>query len=73
MKLILPAVTKKWKNYSFKLRAYDNIIVEGKCVDGKVEIKLTAQDNYSGREKTIIVANGTPQKIKLTKGETKTL
>ena len=71
--MILPAVTKKWKNYSFKLRAYDNIIVEGKCVDGKIEIKLTASDNHSGREKTVIVANGTPQKIKLTKGETKTL
>ena len=70
---VLPAIPSKWKNYSFKLRAFDNIIVEGKCVDGKVEIKLTAENNHSGREKTVVVANGTPQKIKLAKGETKTL
>ena len=70
---ILPAVSKKWKNYSFKLRAYDNIIVECKCVDGKPTIKLTAENNHSEREKTIIIAGGTPQKIKLSKGETKTL
>ena len=71
--LILPAVSKEWKNYSFKLRAYDNIIVECKCVDGKPTIKLTAENNHSERAKTIIVAGGTPQRIKLSKGETKTL
>ena len=70
---IIPAITKKWKNYSFKLRAYDSIIVECKCIDGKPTIKLTAENNHSEREKTIIVAGGTPQKIKLSKGETKTL
>lgn len=65
---ILPAVPKDWKNYTFKLRAFDNIVVEGKCVDGKPEIKLTALKNHSGREKTVIISNGIPKKITLAAG-----
>lgn len=70
---VIPAVSKNWKNYSFKLRAFDNIVVECKCVDGKPDITLTALDNHSGREKTVVVANGKPQKIKLAAGESKRL
>ena len=65
---ILPAVPKDWKNYTFKLRAFDNIVVEGKCVDGKPEINLTALKNHSGREKTVIISNGIPKKITLAAG-----
>ena len=70
---MIPAVPKDWKNYSFKLRAFDNIVVECKCVDGKPDITLTALDKHSGREKTVVVANGKPQKIKLSAGESKRL
>ena len=70
---VIPAVSKDWKNYSFKLRAFDNIVVECKSVDGKPDITLTALDKHSGREKTVVVANGKPQKIKLSAGESKRL
>jgi len=71
---IAPAVSKDWKNWSFKLRAYDNIIVEAKCENGKISgVKLTAENGHSGREKTVSVAGGEPVKVSLSAGQAREL
>ena len=39
--IVAPAVPKAWTDYGFRLRARGNRVVEAKCVDGKLDYRIT--------------------------------
>ena len=52
---IAPAVPKDWTDYSFRLKAYDDITVDCTCANGRISYRLTRGAASSGREKRIFV------------------
>ena len=67
---IAPAVPDNWKDFSFKLNAYDDIAVSVKFEGGNLaHAEFTGGRNTSGREKTVIMPNGKIQKLKLGAGQ----
>ena len=56
---IAPAVPPEWKDFSFRLKAYDDIDVEAEWKDGRcVRHGVKPGPAYSGRTKTVILPGG---------------
>lgn len=56
---IAPAAPKDWKDWSFSLKAWDDIAIDAKASGGNLEtLELKAGKNYSGRPKTLILPGG---------------
>lgn len=51
---IAPAVPEGWKDFSFRLRAHDDLVVEANCRNGKIEHRLIPGPKNSGRRKKVI-------------------
>ena len=61
---IAPAVPKDWQDWSFSLKAFDDISVEAECRSGKLKkLELKAGKNYSGKPKTLILPDGKALKL----------
>lgn len=52
---IAPAVPDEWKDFSFRLRAHDDLIVEATCRNGKIEHRLIPGPRHSGRAKKVSI------------------
>lgn len=62
---IAPAVPREWRDFNFKLRAYDDIEVEASFADGKLKsATFRAARRTSGREKTLVFPGGGRKKMK---------
>ena len=56
---IAPAVPAAWRDFSFRLRAHDDIEVSAAFAGGRpASLRLCAGKGYSGREKRIILPDG---------------
>lgn len=56
---LAPAVPAQWKNYSFRLKAYDDLTVEAEWKGGRcVLLIVTPGKAYSGRPKALVFPDG---------------
>lgn len=56
---IAPATPSEWKDFSFRLKAYDDLTVEVEWKGGRyVRHRITPGPAYSGRAKTIVLPDG---------------
>lgn len=57
--LVAPAVPAEWKDFSFRLRAHDDMEVSARFAEGKaVSVIAKAGRLHSGREKTFVLPDG---------------
>ncbi|MBR4653551.1 MAG: hypothetical protein IKO72_09335 [Kiritimatiellae bacterium] len=56
---VAPAVPSAWRDFSFRLRAYDDVEVSARFADGRpVSLMLRAGASHSGRTKKVKFADG---------------
>ena len=68
---IAPAVPAEWRDFSFRLRAYDDVEVSARFVGGKpASLRMRAGASHSGRAKKIVFADGRTFAVEMT-GEEK--
>ena len=56
---IAPAVPAAWRDFAFTLRAYDDLFVSVRFMDGRLaSLRVRSGTHYSGRTKRFILADG---------------
>jgi hypothetical protein len=56
---LAPAVPPEWKDFSFRLKAYDDLTVEAEWKGGRcVRHRVSPGKAYSGRPKTVVFPDG---------------
>jgi cellobiose phosphorylase len=54
--LVAPAVPKEWKDFSFRLRAHDDMEVSARFSGGKaVSLSVATGTRHSGRKKCLVL------------------
>ena len=56
---VAPAVPAAWRDFSFTLRAHDDVEVSAKFAEGRItSLRVRAGERHSGREKRILLPDG---------------